>query len=239
MSKKLMKFTLLMALVMMLITNAAYSAEPLPESVQVLTSNLKKETIRDSFTVFLEKRPEPVAANLVEETATNFKSDQKYPYKKEFDGSRVDAVKKACSNVLDVFGRAQQFKFCVIESPFPIIGTYKGCIIVISSGLIQISSKEELAAGVAHELSHECFEKELFEAYQSGDKNRMHEVELKCDVVAYVGLRLIGIKGENLSNLVLKIERFFTTKGYNQKDDTHPEGSQRAELVVRLNELLH
>ena len=67
-------------------------------------------------------------------------------------------------------------------------------MLLISTGLTAPLYNGKLAGILAHELSHAYFEDEMAAAQRQRDERAMRIVELKCDGVAVVSLKLLDYK---------------------------------------------
>jgi len=69
---------------------------------------------------------------------------------------------------------------------------WMGCVLVISDSLAAPLYDEELMGIVAHEMAHSYFMDEMVAARKTNDARRMKVIELKCDAVAMLSLKLLG-----------------------------------------------
>ncbi len=70
---------------------------------------------------------------------------------------------------------------------------WRGCVLALSDSLARALEDEELAGIVAHELGHSYFMDEAVAAQKARDFRALRVVELKCDAVAMLSLRLSGV----------------------------------------------
>ena len=63
---------------------------------------------------------------------------------------------------------------------------------MLSDSLVCALSDAELSGAIAHELGHSYFMDEMAVAQQARDYRTMKTVELKCDGVAILTLKLLG-----------------------------------------------
>ena len=97
--------------------------------------------------------------------------------------------------LLQLHGRtrtSQQPELFLFENEIPTAQIWRGCVLLISTGLTAPLYDGELAGILAHELSHAYFEDEMAAAQRQRDERAMRIVELKCDGVAVVSLKLMG-----------------------------------------------
>ena len=67
-----------------------------------------------------------------------------------------------------------------------------GCVLLFSDSLAAALDDEELTGIIAHELGHTYFMHETLAARRAGDEQGLKVIELKCDAVAMLTLRLLG-----------------------------------------------
>jgi len=70
---------------------------------------------------------------------------------------------------------------------------WRGSVLVLSDSLAGALGDEELAGIVAHELGHSYFMGEIVAAQKARDYRALRVVELKCDAVAMLSLRLSSV----------------------------------------------
>ena len=122
-----------------------------------------------------------------------------------------------------------------------------GCVLILSDSLVALLNDGELTGIVAHELAHSYFMDEMVAAKKTEDARRMKVVELKCDAVAMLSLKLLGsdptyyIRGvKRIVNLMHKDD--FAGVPYIAQSQselrTHPSVVERAVFSQRFVKLL-
>ncbi len=68
---------------------------------------------------------------------------------------------------------------------------WRGCVLAIWDGLAEALMDGELAGIIAHELGHSFFMDKIVVAQHGKDTSTMRIIELKCDAVAILSLKLM------------------------------------------------
>jgi len=105
-------------------------------------------------------------------------------------------------NVLAYHTRRGVITFQIIDVPPAFIGLHERTVILVSPPALALVNKEEFAALVAHEIGHEYVWTEYQLAVRRGDSEHVRELELRCDGVAVLTLRRLGLKPERLIRAV-------------------------------------
>jgi len=122
-----------------------------------------------------------------------------------------------------------------------------GCVLVISDSLAAPLYNEELAGIVAHELAHLYFMDDMAAAQRTKDERRMKVIELKCDAVAMLSLKLLGsdptyyIRGMKRMVNLMHNDSFSGVRYIAQSQSelkTHPSIVERAQFSQRFIRLL-
>ena len=113
---------------------------------------------------------------------------------------------------------------------------WRGCVLMLSDGLVNALSDAQLSGIIAHELAHSYFMDEMAAARQSSDHRAMKAVELKCDAVAILSLKLLGDDPALYLMGLRKMQAMISRKsnygsGFLQ---THPEYGERLFFYQRL-----
>jgi Zn-dependent protease with chaperone function len=112
---------------------------------------------------------------------------------------------------------------------------WRGCIMVLSDDLSNPLSDAELTGIVAHELGHAYFMDDAVAAKRSKQSSALRVVELKCDAVAIVSLKLLGHDPASFLRALQKIQLLLTRKKLSPRDPkSHPGLSERALFLQRL-----
>jgi hypothetical protein len=87
-------------------------------------------------------------------------------------------------------------------------GFLEGSAVVVSEEAVDLLTAEELQAVVAHELGHEYFSAEYEPARSSKQYDKVKEVELRCDAVAIITMKSLGLNPNSLLSGVSKLTQF-------------------------------
>ncbi len=189
---------------------------------------IKSRLCTDSLTVFDgESRAQAIAALPAAIRESRAKSDK-----------LRQRVATLYNQVLQLHGRtrtSQQPELFLFENEIPTAQIWRGCVLLISTSLAEALYDGEVAGILAHELSHAYFEDEMAAAQRDRDERAMRILELKCDGVAVVSLKLLDYKPtlylSGLQRIQLLTKRLGRSSGILQ---SHPELSLRAQLSERL-----
>ena len=107
-------------------------------------------------------------------------------------------------------------------------GFLEGAAIVVSEEAVDILTAEELQAVVAHELGHEYFATEYEPARNNKEYDKVKEVELRCDALAIITMKSLGLNPSTLLSGISALTKFNEGRGVRNNPD----------LVTSLNERL-
>ena len=156
------------------------------------------------------------------------------------EGKLLRRVETVFQQVLQLQGRSGKVELFIFQHDVPMAPQlWRGCVLMISAGLAELLYEGELAGIIAHELGHSYFEDEMAAANRNQETSTMRLVELKCDGVAILSLKLLGhnpthfLRGLQRIQEINRRKRLF--KGILQ---SHPELVARARFSDRLIKLL-
>ena|SRR2546422_8455874 len=114
-----------------------------------------------------------------------------------------------------------------------------GCVLVISDALADPLSDDQLAGIVAHEMGHAYFMIETIKGRKQGDRQAMKIVELKCDAVAMLTLKLLGHDPADHWRGLRRVNNLTRRDGSNRLDQgDYPSIGERAQFAQRFIQLL-
>jgi len=149
---------------------------------------------------------------------------------------RVESIVRP---VPELHGRGHTIELFLYRNQFPQAMVWHGCVLTISASLANELHDDELAGIVGHEMGHGYFMNETIKARNHGDRQAMKIVELRCDAVAMLSLKLLGHDpADHLRGLRL-INDLVRRNGYNGLDSTHhPSIVERTQFAQRFLKLL-
>jgi predicted Zn-dependent protease len=133
--------------------------------------------------------------------------------------------------VLRFHEREDSIEFVIFRHHEPLAFSLAGTWIAISTGLLEhVQTEDQLCALVAHELGHQYFITEFWNAYEANDLAGMRQLELACDAIAAVTLIALGKDPSELEKALSMIINYSVEmKRNNDGTGAHPA------LDARLN----
>jgi predicted Zn-dependent protease len=109
-------------------------------------------------------------------------------------GKLFQRIESALRQALQLHDRLAhgQVELFLYQDDLPVAKLWRGGVLVMSDGLAEPLYDAEIIGVIAHELGHSYFEDEMAAAQRQKDTQAMRVVELKCDAVAIVSLKLCG-----------------------------------------------
>ncbi len=157
------------------------------------------------------------------------------------EGKLLRKVERVISPIIRLHGRDQkgQIDLFLFRGDVPQAMLFRGCILLISDSLADALYDDELAGIIAHELGHSYFMDEMVEAQKTKDASAMRIVELKCDGVAMLSLKLMGRDSSLHLRGLKRIQTITKRKGLSSSIfQSHPELVERAQFSDRFRRLL-
>lgn len=151
------------------------------------------------------------------------------------EGKNVCKLREALMPILKLYGREDYIEIVYYESAIPSVNIYAEHILIITSAAKELFNPELLRAAVAHELAHEVFSAELFNAIQKKDEATEQAVEIKCDFMGALALLAINENPLNIPKAIRKIEQaeIEAAKKFNLKQNTgtHTNATTREKFL--------
>jgi len=161
-------------------------------------------------------------------------------------GILLRRAEKIIQPVLQLDNRDERVELFLYQSNTPRAALWMGCVLILSDSLVALLYDADLMGIVAHELAHSYFMDEMVAAQKTNDERGMKVIELKCDAVAMLLLKLLGsnptyhIRGVKM--IVNRIpNNSFSGVPYIQSSyelRTHPSVVERVQFSDRFQKLL-
>ncbi len=149
-------------------------------------------------------------------------------------GGAFRRAEKALQAVLELYDRAGTLEVVLYRSEMPQAMLYRGCVLVLSDSLAGSLLGAELTGIISHEVAHTYFMGEMTEAREAQDKQAMKIVELKCDAIAVLSLKLLGFDSGNYISGLRRREKLANAVGLSSRfSATHPEVRVRNHFLAR------
>ena len=150
-------------------------------------------------------------------------------------GKLLSRVETIFRQTLELHGRSGKLDLFLFQDYVPSATLWRGCVLVLSDGLADPLYDSELAGIIAHELGHSYFEDEMAAAQRVKDARAMQVVELKCDGVAILSLKLLDYDPAHYLRGLQRIQAIIKRKSLSSGSfQSHPEMVKRAQLSARL-----
>jgi Peptidase family M48 len=150
-------------------------------------------------------------------------------------GKLLSRVETIFRQTLELHERSGKLDLFLFQDDVPSAMLWRGCVLALSDGLADPLYDGELAGIIAHELGHSYFEDEMAAAQRAKDARAMRVVELKCDAVAILSLKLLNYDPAHylrgLQRIQVIIKRKSLSSGIFQ---SHPELVARAQFSQRF-----
>lgn len=148
-------------------------------------------------------------------------------------GNEVDRVRRVLKPLFELHGGGSTLIISVLHTQHPILGIGRGSVLLLSNSLLEVLSDDELLALAAHEVGHQYFRREFAKAEDAGDQSALRIIEFKCDAIAALSLKALGLDPAAL------LRGLAWAKGTGEMavggdTRTHPEINTRKRFLERL-----
>ncbi|MEJ7615485.1 MAG: M48 family metalloprotease [Pyrinomonadaceae bacterium] len=150
-------------------------------------------------------------------------------------GKLFRRVETILNRVLQLHDRGGKVELILFQDDVPSAILWRGCVLALSDGLAEPLYDGELAGIFAHELGHSYFEDEMAAAGRAKDARAMRVVELKCDAVAILSLKLLAYDPTLHLKGLQQIQIITRRKSLSSSTfQSHPEPVKRALFSQRF-----
>lgn len=148
-------------------------------------------------------RPMPIAAVRRAQVMASL------PTEGEVRPSKKEAHKLASIEpVLRYHHRQDVLQLKLITADHAFVGLYERTVLLVSREALDLLDGPKLQAVISHEIGHEFFWDEYQAAVARDDTDKARELELRCDGVAVITLRQLGLDPHALVEAVSAMTRF-------------------------------
>lgn len=149
-----------------------------------------------------------------------------------------DDARQKLASLAPVFQAARResvYTIKVVELASAVVAVHARTVILISRPALEMLSAAEVGALVAHETGHEYVWEEYARASARGDKRRLRDLELVCDIIAVMTLRALGQEPSSLVTAIEKVTPFNRVRlGTADNEDCYPTVAQRRSVALSL-----
>ena len=192
-------------------------------------AEMKSRIFSLPFTVYDAKDYRPAIASLPQSIRESRISE----------GQLLRRVESIIRPVIELHHHTDKIELFLYRDEFARAMVWLGCVLVISDALADRLHDDELAGIVAHEMGHAYFMIETIKARKHGDHQAMKIVELECDAVAMLTLKLLGHDPADHWRGLRRVTNIDRTNGSNRIDSRdYPSIGERAQFAQRFIKLL-
>jgi len=96
----------------------------------------------------------------------------------------------------------------IVDMPRAAVGWHARSILLLSRHAMELLSAGELQGIVAHEMGHDFFWDDYYDARKRRDRAALQSIELKCDGIAVLTIRRLGLDPDLVESAVRALARF-------------------------------
>lgn len=150
---------------------------------------------------------------------------------------RMKGKLAALESILRYHQREYSMGIRVIRAHEAFVRVQGRAVLLISEPALNLLPVSELQAVVAHELGHEYFWAEYFEARQQRKHELIREIELRCDGIAVITLLRLGLNPAKLVSALDRI-RSFNARIVPIDPLYHPQPDRRSRFIRAMIEMV-
>ncbi len=143
----------------------------------------------------------------------------------------------AADVILGYHGRRGVIILKIIDLNHAFVGLHGRAVLLASRDALALVSGEEFAALVSHEIAHEYVWDAYWEAMQHANHPKMQELELRCDAIAVLTMRHLGLDPEHLVSAVQKMTRFNAWRGTLAHERSYVSLRERVAFIRAMRHL--
>jgi hypothetical protein len=151
---------------------------------------------------------------------------------------KMQAKLAALAPILKYHERTSITEIKVISVGHAFIGLHARAVLLISEHALEILTPGELQAAAAHEMGHEYFWTEYQLAREQGQNPILREIELRCDGIALITLRTLGLDSSHLISQVTKMTRFNERLGATASLNRYTSLNERINFIRAMTDLV-
>jgi hypothetical protein len=114
----------------------------------------------------------------------------------------------ALDPILEFYRRRGTIEVRVVDVPYALVAIHGRAFLLITREALSLVNAAELQAIGAHELAHELFWDDYDAALKGEAYDRLQELELRCDGIAVMTLRVLGLDPAHLARAAVKLIRY-------------------------------
>lgn len=139
--------------------------------------------------------------------------------------------------VLAYHGRRTLITFTIVKVAPAFIGLHGRSVILVSANILPLLNQEEFAALVAHEMGHEYVWAEYRRAEARHDHARIRELELRCDGIAVLTIRRLGLDAQRLLRAVQVLTGYNRELGLDENARDYVSRDERRAFIGAVAKL--
>ncbi|QQS45942.1 MAG: hypothetical protein IPM66_18775 [Acidobacteriota bacterium] len=147
---------------------------------------------------------------------------------------KIDAILP----ILQFHNRQNSVEIKVVEFDYAFVKLQGRAVMLISHKALNTLSAEQLQALVAHELAHEYFWRDYFDAKVRNEYSIMRMIELLCDGVAIITLEGLNLDSRSLNSGLAKLNIINIDKMDHINNHTHPLANVRIKFHRAMTEFV-
>lgn len=133
--------------------------------------------------------------------------------------------------------RQRLITFTITRVAPAFIGLHDRAVILVSANILPLLSREQFAALAAHEIGHEYVWADYRGAAKQHDHARIRELELRCDGIAVLTLRRLGLGAAPLISAVERLTSYNRELRLDDNADDYVSLRERRAFIHAVEQL--